>query len=501
MKSWMRELANHYAMIRHRYPEDNLMIVFDIDGTILDTRHMVRYVLQSYDRFRGTSYFRWLRVDEITIDDNDISPLLELLKIPEKEHEAVLDWYDRHAWSEKAVLEAHRPFNGVFEVMRFFNLQPKTFVGFNTARPVSMRKETLSSINKLGEEYRLCFAEDKLALAPRPWVEDVPLAKATGIRRFQQAGYRVFAMIDNEPENLRAIADIDPKEEILLLQADTILASKRSRKATPRAIQGRVYDITELITEKDLPSHIQLVWHGVNDGENLRQFLASDVFFAEMDVRPDPVSHRLVLRHDDFFQTPLAPNEQLMPLNACLAAAMGHGRGVKLDLCGGGDVLDRVASALDTWGFDDEQLWFNGQVERVEEQGFRFLSQRYPGSIIQCPIDFLAPLVLGAPDKAEEILVLFSSWGINRFSIDWRTPHKRRLFDRLEAWGHKINIYNVRDLQSFIKAALLLPRSITSDFNFPKWHYYGRGAGEGLRRFEYDLTECKSLPLEDMAAC
>ena len=494
MKSWMGELANHYEMMRHRYPDEKLMIVFDIDGTILDTRYMVRYVLQSYDRFRGSNYFRWLRIEEIVIDDNDISPLLERLKIPEKELESLLDWYDKHAWSEKAVLEAHRPFNGVLEVMRFFNLQPNTYVGFNTARPVSMRKETLSSINKLGEEYKLHFTQDKLALAPRLWVEDLPKSKADGIRRFQDAGYRVFAMIDNEPDNLKAIGEIDPQEEILLLQADTILESKRNRKAAPRAIQGRVYDITELIKEKDLPSHIQLVWHGVNDSENLRQFLASDVFFAEMDVRPDPVSHRLILRHDDFQETPLGESENLLPLNACLAAAMGHGRGVKLDLRGGGDVLDRVASALDTWGFSDDQLWFNGQVERVEESGFRYLAQKYPEAIIQCPIDFLSPLILGAPENAREILDLFSQWGINRFSIDWKTPHKRRLFDRLEAWGHKINIYNVPDLHSFLKAALLLPSSITADFNFPKWHYFGRGPGEGLKRFQYDLA---SLPQDE----
>jgi hypothetical protein len=40
----MRRLAAHYGRFRSEYPEDQLLIVFDIDGTILDMRHMVRHV-------------------------------------------------------------------------------------------------------------------------------------------------------------------------------------------------------------------------------------------------------------------------------------------------------------------------------------------------------------------------------------------------------------------------------------------------------------------------
>jgi hypothetical protein len=46
------------------------------------------------------------------------------------------------------------------------------------------------------------------------------------------------------------------------------------------------------------------------------------------------------------------------------------------------------------------------------------------------------------------------------------------------------NIYNVPDLEAFLQAALLLPRSITSYFNFPKWFYRGSCVqdGQGSRR-------------------
>ena len=48
------------------------------------------------------------------------------------------------------------------------------------------------------------------------------------------------------------------------------------------------------------------------------------------------------------------------------------------------------------------------------------------------------------------------------------------------------------DLEGFLQAAVLLPRSITSDFNFPEWRYYGRGSGENGVHHEY--SERSALP-------
>jgi hypothetical protein len=36
---WMRSLALHLRRMRHAYPDDELVVAFDIDGTIIDTRH------------------------------------------------------------------------------------------------------------------------------------------------------------------------------------------------------------------------------------------------------------------------------------------------------------------------------------------------------------------------------------------------------------------------------------------------------------------------------
>ncbi len=79
------------------------------------------------------------------------------------------------------------------------------------------------------------------------------------------------------------------------------------------------------------------------------------------------------------------------------------------------------------------------------------------------------------------------SWGINRFSVSWKTERKRHIFDCLDRWGYTVNFYDVPDLEAYLQAALLLPTSLTSDFNFPRWHYFGRGSGEGREHHEYRL--------------
>lgn len=491
MKSWMAELAAHYEKTRRRYPRDELMILFDIDGTILDMRYMILYVMQAYDQNYGTRFFRDLKVSDINVHENQVEQFLVQLQIPPQEREKILSWYLDHRWSSTAVLESHQPFRGVLEVIRWFQTQPDAYVGLNTGRPESLRADTLNSLNKLSRAYRVSFTSELLHMNPAGWEQEVADAKIGGVQRFQQAGYRIFAVVDNEPDNLQAISDIDPQREILLLHADTIFESKRT-KLPPNTVKGKEYDLTELIPEKALPRNIQFVWHGINDRVNLRQFLASEIRWGEFDIRQDPLSQDLILRHDSFAETPLAEDEEWLSLDELLAQLYERGKRVKLDLKAGAGVIDKVLTAVDTYGFDDSHLWFNGNVERLLEEGFRELATAHPGAILQCPVDFLAPLICSAPQKAKEILDRFTTWGINRFSVSWLTEDMRDFFDQMDQWGFEVNIYNVPDLEGFLQAVLLMPRSITSDFNFPKWYYFGRGSGQEGNHYEYAMRKSRN---------
>ena len=218
----MTSLTSHYEKMRTTYPQEKLLIVFDIDGTILDTRHLVLYALRSFDKNHKTSYFKGIRIADIDFHEDRLTLLLERLKIPIKDRSFIMRKYEELLFSSTSVIEAHQPFRGVLEVIRWFQLQPNTFVGLNTGRPESLRFNTLQSLNSLGTGHRAVFRDDLLYMKRPEGGSDIPQIKAQGIEYFRDIGFRVFAVVDNEPENLNAVSKVDWENEILLLHADTI---------------------------------------------------------------------------------------------------------------------------------------------------------------------------------------------------------------------------------------------------------------------------------------
>lgn len=476
----MRELAAHYGRVRRAYPDETLVVVFDVDGTIIDTRVLIVHVLREFDRLHQTEFFDGLTFRDVRVHESQIGPLLERLEVPEDRREEIVDWYDQKRWTTEAIMRGHRPFRGVLEVIRWFQIQPNTLVALNTARPERLRADTLRSLNALGREFRVRFDSDLLMMNPKALGVEIVNAKAAGVKALQEKFGRVVAFIDNEPENLLAAAEALPDSDILFLHADTIFKSQR-RHAPAGTVRGTSFDLTELISEDALPRHIQFVWHGINTAENLRLFLESDVHWAEIDVRTEPETGELILRHDAFDDTEKHRDEELHLFADALRQLAGSGRSVKIDFKEGGAIVGRVLELVADCRLSDDRLWFNGNIERVQEDGFRWIADAHPASIRQCPIDFLAPLFSSAPSKAKEIIDMLSGWGINRFSVGWLTGGKQRVLDQMDEWNCDVNIYDIPDLEAFLQAVLLVPRSITSDFNFPKWNYHGQGSGETRR--------------------
>ena len=475
---WMRALAEHLDRVRLSYPGDELVLVFDIDGTIVDSRHLVVHALLAYDRDHGTDHFRGITAEDVSDHEALVDEILQPFALPEPVRHDVRAWYLDHYRDPDAVAASHLPYQGVLGVIRWFQLQPRTHVALNTGRLESLRELTLASLNELGRLHRVAFEPELLFMNAGPTVEDdAAAAKVECLRRLRLAGYRVVAVVDNEPAMIRAMAEADETGEILFLHADTIFASRR--EPTPRTISGSTYGLSGLVDEAEVGRRVTLVWHGVNDRDNLRQFIASEVRWAEVDVRSDPVG-RLVLRHDSFVEQPWSPYEELMPLPDCLEVLRRNGRSVKLDIKEGGDLVDEVLEVVDAFGFADETLWFNGSIESLGHDGFGRLRTERPGAILQSPIDFLVPLLLAAPRLAENVLDALRDWGVTRVSLDWRTPGVRNVLDVVEGLGWEVNLYGVPDLESFLEAALLLPASVTADFNFPEWDYDGRGPARAV---------------------
>jgi len=474
--TWMNALAEAYHTACDQYPGETLMLVSDIDGTIVDMRYLVMSVLQAYDQAHGTGHFTRLNPSDIEVHENHVEQLLERLDIPAQARRPVMDWYLDHRWQEDMMLNFHRPFRGVLPMIRWFQLQPNTAVGLLTGRPERLRETTLRSLNEAAEPHQVVFDTDLLLMNPGDWEQNVEAFKVTGLKQFKEMGYHVFAVIDNEPRILEALARDAGNAEVLLLHADTIFET-RSSSIPRQIIKGKDYGLEELVPGEDaLPRRVQLVWHGVNDPANLRQFIASGVFWAEIDVRDDP-SGELILRHDSFETTPATSDEEWLIYDDAMTQLTDSGVCIKLDIKGGTDVLDRVLESVVSRQLADDRLWFNAEIESVGEEGFRRIRASHPTAIVQCPIGWLAPLLQAAPDEAHRILELLVGWGISRFSVNWDEEMARTILKKLSRWGYQVNFYGVPDLEAFLEAVVLLPSSVTSDFNFPQWNYYGRGSG------------------------
>jgi hypothetical protein len=478
----MLVLARHLAHVRSAYPTDRLLVGFEIDGVIVDQRHVVRRRLLDYDWVHGTDHFRGVEVADVDTDPGNLERFLIRRGLAATVRRDVLNWYPQQPSSPEQVPGTEHPYPGVLEVIRWFQLQTSTFVGLNTSRPERMRTDTLRSLTAVGRDLRVEFDRTLLHMNESGDDGDVIASKIEGLHAFTRAGYRPVAVVDHDAAVIRAMVEADETGDILFLQTRT--TSPSPRLTGPRTAAGRHFELSTLVGEGDLPDQVELVWHGVNDEINLGEFLSSKVRWGELDVRHDP-RQRLVLRHDSFERTPWTRDEPVLTLAAALEAFAGHARGVKLDLKASTGIVDDVLALLAGHGFDNNSVWFNASIEAVGNDGFRRLRSAYPGAIVQCPVDFLAPLVLAAPSQALAVLQMLAGWGVSRFSVAWGRESTRSLVRQLEQWGYEVNLYAVPNHESFLQAMLLMPHSLTADFNFPQWNYYGRGSGEQRRYHRY----------------
>lgn len=253
MNRWMSKLAEHQRIMRRLYPEDRLIVVFDIDDTILDLRHMILHVLATFDRHHDTAHFRDLSLHKVPLDKSEMRGILDAANMPGWEQRRVLAWFQEHSWSGPVIRHGHQPFPGVMEVIRRLQSEENTFVGINTGRPESVRDETLSCLNAIGKTSGVRFDNDLLYMSIRDWGEKIVESKVEGMKYFQSLDFRIAAFVDNEPENLRAVAEFDRTHEILLLHADTVFASQR-HVIPHKTVSGNVYDLSQLargLADKD----------------------------------------------------------------------------------------------------------------------------------------------------------------------------------------------------------------------------------------------------------
>lgn len=250
LQNWMKALREHYSTMRNKYPEDKLLIVFDIDGTIIDMRGIILYLLQSYDKEFGRQYFSHLTIDDISFHESEYNKLKLLLfdcSVPDAEVYDILTYYRTKFWNSKTMLESHIPFPGVIDIIDWLEHQPNTFVGLNTGRSEVLRKDTLLSLNQVVNESNIEFQSQLLYMNLNILDETVPESKVRGLKYFEQMDFKVICMIDNEPDNLATIKkEFCHNDDVLLLHADTLFISKFEDKSE-FIIKGKEYNLAEFL--------------------------------------------------------------------------------------------------------------------------------------------------------------------------------------------------------------------------------------------------------------
>lgn len=458
MRNWMHYLGSHYEAMREQYPNDKLLILFDVDGTILDMRYTMLYLLKAYDQQFGTSYFDNLHISHITFSDADIANGLRPFCIPVDEIEKISRWYNENRWSLWAIFEANRPFPGVMEVIRWFQLQDNTFIGLNSGRSEVIREDTIQSLNRLGQEYRVVF-DDRLLKMKRK-AGDKATCKVQAIKEFRDMGYRVIAMIDNEPGILDRIAESDVANEILLLHASTVFRHREVDDNTG-AYHGNVYDLTELIPQRALPKHIQFVWNNINNDSTLMRFIDSNVKWADITGTTYNLLNKPIAR--------IREEKETQSFYKYAAAFVENSKSMRITIQPQVEQAELLIDILADAGIDSSRLWLNGKIDALRKETFVLLSDIFPKAVIECPVDFLIPIILTTEDKAEHILDTYANWGINRFSLSWKSPNVKKALTILDKLGFDVTIYDVVNLDEFLHAVLYLPTAIVSDFNFPMW--------------------------------
>ena len=239
---WMSELAEHYQNLCTQFSGEQLMIVFDIDGTILDMRHMVVNTLHAFDAVHHTCLFDKLTTADITMHENHVEEFIGKLQLTVDEKQYMHAWYLKNRWSNEFIVNFHQAYDGVFDVIRWFQTQSNTHIGLNTGRPESVRQATLDCLNRLGNPHNVQFTNEQLYMKQGNWEHKTEPNKQAGLHHFINKGYRLVSFIDNEPANLKAVEAIATEHNILLLHAATLFETPL-QELPRQAIGGNRYDL------------------------------------------------------------------------------------------------------------------------------------------------------------------------------------------------------------------------------------------------------------------
>lgn len=248
-------LVMHYENMRELYPDDDVMVLFDLDGTIVNIRSMMLYALKSFDRAYKTEFFKDLQAESLDVQDTDIDNMLTRLRIPHNIGRKVTSWYNRHLWSQDALCFSHRPYANIMGIIRCLQIQPRTHVGLCTGSAGRFGDEIHTMLNHLGKDYNVAFTPDMIFVDSDEGDRGPSYRLTRACCHFQSRGFRLVAVVDSEPENhLSDMSYVDGNSEILFLHADTV--EELMRLDVPlRALYKNTFNIADLVCDSRCAHH------------------------------------------------------------------------------------------------------------------------------------------------------------------------------------------------------------------------------------------------------
>jgi hypothetical protein len=88
-----------HAHVRSAHPTDRLWVVSELDGPIVDQRHIVRRRLLHHDRVHGTNHFAGVEPAEVDVDAGNLERFTTRRGLPATGAREILDWCPKRASS------------------------------------------------------------------------------------------------------------------------------------------------------------------------------------------------------------------------------------------------------------------------------------------------------------------------------------------------------------------------------------------------------------------
>ncbi len=447
------ELVAHTERMRRDHPEDELLVLFDVDGTLLDLRIGLLDLLTGHDRSRGTELFQGLELSDLEPDEAGLRRLFDRLDIPHADRDELLMRFERLSWSPRAVLGAHQPFAGMLEVLRWFKHQPHVHVAANTSRGEDRREETEQALATLGAHYGVRLSADFLHLASPEPGEATAAAKVRGVEHFRRQGFRVVAVVDDNVHQLQAIGEALADPGLKLVHAAGLV---RSLPSSPAPGGGSAQ-----------PARV--VWRGLESVEDLGHFLGSSIGWAEIVLEKSASGMLMVAPRER--RAGLRPGHPAaLALEELLGAFAQCDKGLRLVFrSGSGGLVSRVLHTLRQSSFPDRLVSFLASPEAVQEAGFAKLREGIPTATRIAQVSWMSELCALSPDLAAEQFRRLVEWGVTRASVDWSDPRRAELCEQAREAGLEIDLDAGGRISDYFQAASDQPMSVVSDFGCRTW--------------------------------